>query len=82
MLATFEVTSGRYYKGALCFAILLNFKHIYLYFAPAFGIYLLSVCFYDNKTFSFNFKKRRLLIFASIVLSIFALAWLPFMSKE
>jgi len=80
VLATFEVKNGRYYKGAICFAILLNFKHIYLYFAPAFGIYLLSVCFYDNKRFSFNFK--RLLAFAFIVLSIFAIAWVPFMNKE
>jgi len=31
-------------KSALCYAILINFKHIYLYSAPAFGIYYVRQC--------------------------------------
>lgn len=31
-----------YLKGAFVFSVLLNFKHIYLYCAPAFFIYLLK----------------------------------------
>jgi alpha-1,3-glucosyltransferase len=35
-----------YFKSALVYAILLNFKHIYLYFAPCFGLlYLKKVVF-------------------------------------
>lgn len=37
-------------EGAFLFAVLLHFKHIYLYVAPAYGIYLLrSYCFTANK---------------------------------
>lgn len=47
----FVLEQSRHLEGALLFAILLNLKHIYLYVAPAYGIYLLrSYCFtQDNK---------------------------------
>jgi len=31
-------------KSAAMYAIVLNFKHIYLYSAPAFGIYYVRQC--------------------------------------
>lgn len=42
---------SQHLQGALLFAFLLNLKHIYLYVAPAYGVYLLrSYCFtQDNK---------------------------------
>ncbi len=45
------VGQSQHLQGALLFSILLNLKHIYLYVAPAYGIYLLrSYCFtQDNK---------------------------------
>ncbi|KAF4009610.1 hypothetical protein G4228_000887 [Cervus hanglu yarkandensis] len=40
----------RHMEGAFLFAVLLHFKHIYLYVAPAYGVYLLrSYCFTANK---------------------------------
>jgi alpha-1,3-glucosyltransferase len=41
---------GNLFYGGLLFAILLNFKHIYLYQAPAYFVYLLSgYCFVNGK---------------------------------
>lgn len=42
---------SQHLQGAVLFSILLNLKHIYLYVAPAYGVFLLrSYCFtQDNK---------------------------------
>lgn len=29
---------NKWFKSAFCYAVLLNFKHIFLYSAPAYGI--------------------------------------------
>lgn len=42
---------NRHFEGALLFSILLNLKHIYLYIAPAYGIFLLRCfCFTQSNT--------------------------------
>lgn len=45
------LSQSQHLQGALLFSVLLNLKHIYLYVAPAYGVYLLrSYCFtQDNK---------------------------------
>ncbi|XP_042649105.1 probable dolichyl pyrophosphate Glc1Man9GlcNAc2 alpha-1,3-glucosyltransferase isoform X2 [Tyto alba] len=49
LLSVARLCQKRYLEGALLFAILLHFKHIYIYVAPAYGIYLLrSYCFTAN----------------------------------
>ncbi|KAG7483912.1 hypothetical protein MATL_G00043340 [Megalops atlanticus] len=73
----------RHLEGALLFALLLNLKHIYLYIAPAYGIFLLrSYCFtQDNADGSLNwrsFSLSRLVALGIIVCSIFALSFGPF----
>ena len=46
----FDYLQERYIQGAFWFAALLNFKHIYLYLAPAYFVYLLRCyCFQDTK---------------------------------
>ncbi|XP_075579266.1 dolichyl pyrophosphate Glc1Man9GlcNAc2 alpha-1,3-glucosyltransferase isoform X5 [Pelecanus crispus] len=49
LLSVARLCQKRYLEGALLFAVLLHFKHIYVYVAPAYGIYLLrSYCFTAN----------------------------------
>lgn len=70
-------------EGALFFAVLLHFKHIYLYVAPAYGVYLLrSYCFTASnadgsvKWRSFSFLRVTLL--GLIVCLVSALSLGPF----
>jgi len=48
LLSIVYLLQDRYYMSALCYAILLNFKHIYLYSAPAYGLIYLKFV-YQNK---------------------------------
>ncbi|KAL6098227.1 alg8 [Pungitius sinensis] len=75
----------RHLQGALLFSILLNLKHIYLYMAPAYGVYLLrSYCFtQDHRDGSVgwrSFRPLRLLALGSIVTSVCALSFGPFIA--
>ncbi|GAA6228299.1 probable dolichyl pyrophosphate Glc1Man9GlcNAc2 alpha-1,3-glucosyltransferase isoform X1 [Lates japonicus] len=83
LLSVAKHLQARHLQGALLFSILLNLKHIYLYVAPAYGIYLLrSYCFtQDNKDGSVrwrSFSPLRLLALGSIVVSVCALSFGPF----
>ncbi|XP_048216385.1 probable dolichyl pyrophosphate Glc1Man9GlcNAc2 alpha-1,3-glucosyltransferase isoform X1 [Perognathus longimembris pacificus] len=50
LLSIARLFQKRPMEGAFLFATLLHFKHIYLYVAPAYGVYLLrSYCFISNK---------------------------------
>ncbi|XP_073938415.1 dolichyl pyrophosphate Glc1Man9GlcNAc2 alpha-1,3-glucosyltransferase isoform X6 [Castor canadensis] len=50
LLSIARLFQKRHVEGAFLFAALLHFKHIYLYVAPAYGIYLLrSYCFTASK---------------------------------
>uniref|UniRef100_A0A2D4M3W3 Alpha-1,3-glucosyltransferase n=1 Tax=Micrurus spixii TaxID=129469 RepID=A0A2D4M3W3_9SAUR len=49
LLSIARLFQKRHLEGAFLFAVLLHFKHIYLYVAPAYGVYLLrSYCFAQN----------------------------------
>lgn len=71
--------NGNHYQSAAIFAVLLNLKHIFLYMAPAFGVYYLR-----NKVFPKNTTIRPVRVlksvftFAAIGVSIFALSFGPF----
>uniref|UniRef100_A0A480XYY3 Alpha-1,3-glucosyltransferase n=1 Tax=Sus scrofa TaxID=9823 RepID=A0A480XYY3_PIG len=72
-------------EGAFLFAVLLHFKHIYLYVAPAYGIYLLrSYCFTANKpdgSIRWNsFSFVRLISLGLIVFLVSALSLGPFLA--
>ncbi|CAN9501258.1 unnamed protein product [Ophioblennius macclurei] len=83
LLSVAKHLQSQHLQGALLFAILLNLKHIYLYVAPAYGIYLLrSYCFtQDNKDGSIrwrSFSLIRLVALGGLVLSVCAISLGPF----
>uniref|UniRef100_A0A3Q2XBW2 Alpha-1,3-glucosyltransferase n=1 Tax=Haplochromis burtoni TaxID=8153 RepID=A0A3Q2XBW2_HAPBU len=85
LLSVAKHLQSQHLQGALLFAFLLNLKHIYLYVAPAYGVYLLrSYCFtQDNKDGSIrwsSFSLRRLLALGAIVTSVCALSFGPFIA--
>ncbi|XP_072257500.1 dolichyl pyrophosphate Glc1Man9GlcNAc2 alpha-1,3-glucosyltransferase [Pyxicephalus adspersus] len=83
LLSVARLFQKRHLESAFLFAVLLNFKHIYLYIAPAYGIYLLrSYCFTANNPDGSlkwrSFSILRLLSLAVIVLFVFAVSFGPF----
>ncbi|XP_073404746.1 dolichyl pyrophosphate Glc1Man9GlcNAc2 alpha-1,3-glucosyltransferase isoform X1 [Dendrobates tinctorius] len=83
LLSIARMFQKRHLESALLFAVLLNFKHIYLYIAPAYGVYLLrSYCFTVNNPDGSvrwrSFGLLRFLALAVIVLLVFAVSFGPF----
>ncbi|XP_072875816.1 dolichyl pyrophosphate Glc1Man9GlcNAc2 alpha-1,3-glucosyltransferase isoform X8 [Chlorocebus sabaeus] len=75
----------RHMEGAFLFAVLLHFKHIYLYVAPAYGVYLLrSYCFTANKpdgSIRWNsFSFVRVISLGLVVFLVSALSLGPFLA--
>ncbi|XP_070931458.1 dolichyl pyrophosphate Glc1Man9GlcNAc2 alpha-1,3-glucosyltransferase isoform X6 [Macaca nemestrina] len=75
----------RHMEGAFFFAVLLHFKHIYLYVAPAYGVYLLrSYCFTANKpdgSIRWNsFSFVRVISLGLVVFLVSALSLGPFLA--
>ncbi|CAG4964649.1 unnamed protein product [Parnassius apollo] len=79
-----NMIQGKYLQAAIWFAILLNLKHIYLYIAPAYIVYLLrAYCFTVSSTDGvhtawYSFSIRNLTKLGIAVLSVFALSFGPF----
>ncbi|CDQ89645.1 unnamed protein product [Oncorhynchus mykiss] len=85
LLSVARHLQGRHLEGALLFTVLLNLKHIYLYIAPAYGIFLLrSYCFTEDNTDGSvrwsSFSPVRLVALGSIVISVGALSFGPFIA--
>ncbi|XP_006022386.2 probable dolichyl pyrophosphate Glc1Man9GlcNAc2 alpha-1,3-glucosyltransferase [Alligator sinensis] len=83
LLSVARLFQERHLEGAALFAVLLHFKHIYIYVAPAYGVYLLrSYCLTENKAdgslkwSSFSFLRITLL--GLIVCLVSALSLGPF----
>lgn len=82
LLAVTRVFQRRHVEAAFFFASLLNLKHIFLYLAPAFFVYLLKVCFtqFDGRgrvVFA-SFSVVKLITIALPVVFSFALSFGPF----
>nr|CAG4651857.1 EOG090X06YP [Triops cancriformis] len=74
LLAMGSIMQGKHVRGAFWFAILLNLKHIYLYIAPAFFVYLLRNYCLETRSFSF----KRFATLGLVVVSVFAASFGPF----
>lgn len=84
ILSLASILKGDYASGSFWFALLLNFKHIYLYCAPAYGMYLLtSYCLAKETSQArlFTFLKRFLKL-SLVVVSVFLIVYLPFADKS
>jgi len=84
-LSIAKLIKGQELEGAFWFSVLLNLKHIYLYIAPAYFVYLLrSYCLQSNSSGQVEIRGVsiiRLLKLGSIVISVFAASFGPFVFK-
>ncbi|XP_069134127.1 dolichyl pyrophosphate Glc1Man9GlcNAc2 alpha-1,3-glucosyltransferase-like [Argopecten irradians] len=82
MLSITHMYEEKYIRSAFWFAVLLNCKHIYLYIAPAYFVYLLRCyCFQsttDGRIRWLSFSPLRLIALGTVVISIFSLSFGPF----
>ncbi|XP_063162013.1 probable dolichyl pyrophosphate Glc1Man9GlcNAc2 alpha-1,3-glucosyltransferase isoform X1 [Candoia aspera] len=85
LLSIARLFQKRHLEGAFLFAVLLHFKHIYLYVAPSYGMYLLrSYCFTasnpDGPLRWRSFSFRRLIALGLIVCLVSAVSLGPFLA--
>lgn len=93
LLSITKLSEGRALEGSFWFAVLLNFKHIFLYIAPAYFIFLLrSYCFQPSATekkekqlriFGVNiwdFSPLKLMRLGVVVVLVFSLSFGPFIA--
>ncbi|CAI5732958.1 unnamed protein product [Peronospora destructor] len=65
------ILQGHEFLGSICYCLALNFKQMALYYAPAFGVFLLSRCLYREMCI------LHLIKLTVGVIATFALMWLP-----
>lgn len=82
LLSVVRICQGRNVEACVWFAALLNLKHLYLYVAPAYGVYLLrNYCFMKHRRgmpVLTSFSLQRLLMLAVAGMSVFILSFGPF----
>eukprot|EP00058_Branchiostoma_floridae_P025805 XP_002611295.1 hypothetical protein BRAFLDRAFT_210949 [Branchiostoma floridae] len=85
LLSIARILQRRHLEGAFWFSLLLNFKHIYLYIAPAYFIYLLRAhCFTrsnrDGRVQWTSLSLLNLFGLGVVVLEVFAISFGPFIA--
>ena len=82
LLSIIRIIEGRELEGALWFSILLNMKHIFMYVAPAYFIYLLrSFCFVEpssGRSKARSFSMTNFIKLGAVVISVFSVSFGPF----
>lgn len=88
LLSVARLFQGRCVEATLWFTVLLNLKHIYLYVAPVFFVYLLrNYCFSEpsNKgagSLLWRFRPIHFFSLAGTVLLVFGISLWPFLSQD
>lgn len=78
ILSIVEAKRNNLLVSGILFAALLNFKHIYLYMAPAYFVFLLKAyCFTSDASFSF----KRFITLGTSVIGVFAISLGPFKNQ-
>ncbi|KZV69873.1 glycosyltransferase family 57 protein [Peniophora sp. CONT] len=68
--------NGNKLMSGILFAVLLNFKHIYMYLAPAYFVYLLrSYCMSPSG----SLLPKNLMLLGNAVIAVFGISLLPFL---
>lgn len=80
VLSIVEAKKGNLLGSGILFAVLLNFKHIYLYLAPAYFVYLLKAYCFVPKSGSTgrSFSPQRLIVLGGSVIAVFGISFGPF----
>ncbi|XP_013174991.1 PREDICTED: probable dolichyl pyrophosphate Glc1Man9GlcNAc2 alpha-1,3-glucosyltransferase [Papilio xuthus] len=84
LFSIFSMIKGKYLWAAFWFSVLLNLKHIFLYIAPVYVVYLLrAYCFTVASTDGvhtawYSFSIKNLMKLAIIVITVFTLSFGPF----
>ncbi|CAO3620418.1 unnamed protein product [Cunninghamella blakesleeana] len=73
-----EAQKNNLLSSGILFAILLNFKHIYLYLAPAYFVYLLQTYCFIGQGNERKFSLGRFILLGASVISIFGISLAPF----
>eukprot|EP00049_Salpingoeca_infusionum_P025540 m.20033 g.20033 ORF g.20033 m.20033 type:complete len:569 (-) comp8107_c0_seq2:108-1814(-) len=82
LLSLSHAVQGRYISCAFLFAALLNLKHIYLYIAPAFFVFLFRVCFPSTALSFRGFNWVRFSLLGFVVIVVFGLSLGPFIQHN
>jgi len=85
LLSIGALGTGNFMLASVWFSVLLNLKHIYLYYAPAYGIYMLrSYCFkstQDGRIIWSSFSFVHLVSLGTAVLANVAISFGPFLQS-
>eukprot|EP01147_Barroeca_monosierra_P008769 gene8769-1148_t len=78
LLSLAYMAQGQQVMGAVLFAALINFKHIYIYVGPAVFVYLLRTYCFHNKLTLKTFDIWRFLKLSLVVIFVFSMSFSPF----
>eukprot|EP01114_Cavostelium_apophysatum_P021033 TRINITY_DN7220_c0_g1_i1.p1 TRINITY_DN7220_c0_g1~~TRINITY_DN7220_c0_g1_i1.p1 ORF type:complete len:518 (-),score=58.58 TRINITY_DN7220_c0_g1_i1:163-1716(-) len=78
LLSIAYICQGEVILGAIVFAVTLNFKHLFLYVAPVYFIFLLGNYCFTNQGSTSRFNVLRFLSLGVAVALVFALSFGPF----
>ncbi|KAG0235098.1 glycosyl transferase [Actinomortierella wolfii] len=80
---------GKLLRSGVLFAVLLNFKHIFLYIAPSYFVFLLRAYCFENSENSIRarswlsaFRPTHLIVLGLSVIAVFALSLGPFVAMH